>query len=85
MRWTTKHERLPWQLMIYGLLRDGVDWTDDHGPVFSGVRAAAFNENLTPEQALDSIRGYYEAFDGDQSGRAASASQGVIIGDEGTT
>lgn len=42
--------------------------------VFNGVRAAAFNENLTPGQALDSIRGYYEAFDGDQAERAASAS-----------
>lgn len=40
--------------------------------VFNGVRAAAFNENLTPGQALESIRAYYEAFDGDQAERAAS-------------
>lgn len=33
--------------------------------VFNGVRAAVFNENLTPEQALESARAYYEAFDGD--------------------
>ena len=37
--------------------------------VFNGVRSAVFNENLTPEQALDSIHGYYEAFDADQESR----------------
>ena len=37
--------------------------------VFNGVRAAVFNENLTPEQALESARAHYEAFDADQASR----------------
>ena len=35
--------------------------------VFNGVRAAIFNENLTAEQALESARAYYEAFDADRA------------------
>lgn len=33
--------------------------------VFNGARAAAFNPNLTAEQALESIRAYYQAYDAD--------------------
>ncbi|SBS73805.1 hypothetical protein MHPYR_180070 [uncultured Mycobacterium sp.] len=33
--------------------------------VFNGAKAALFNKNLTPEQALESARAYYEAFDAD--------------------